>query len=218
MATANAFADVSIELGEEWNSTSALVHRLQRERGATCSWVAARAANSVSVMKRTEMQLLVADFRKRTNACLVALSKPPPDLSDELRVIREQADAMTASEGSENSQGLLCQPPVEQARRFATIFSAYTSRVKALLDKSFAKNGNRCMLALLCASKWFALTRHKQRDGRGDSSRVPRSNRYNNCLTGSFLPILQCALYYRTPERAIWPAAGLHLLTLLHVG
>jgi hypothetical protein len=157
MATARALADGPIdELGEEWKSTRALVHRLQRERGVTCSWVAARAAGaSLSIMKTMETRYVVADFRKRTSNCLAALSKPRFGIREELRVIREQADANTASARSDDSQGL-CKHPVEQARRFAAIFLAYTSLIQALLDEFSAKSGKRCSHALLAVPKWCA--------------------------------------------------------------
>jgi hypothetical protein len=180
MATAKALVDDAslAELGEDWNSTSALVHRLQRERGATCSWVAARAAaTSVSITKAAETKHVMADFRKRTNACMAALPDCPCDcdLSIKLQVVREQADANIGSARSDDSLAS-SKPPVEQARRFSTIFTAYTLIIQGLLDESAAKSGSRYANGLLSAPTRLECAHQTQRWGVRVTQAAPRPN------------------------------------------
>jgi hypothetical protein len=131
------------EMYESWNSAAALVHRIQRERGATCAWVASRIAKpSLNIVQMNHSNALVIDFRKRTNACIAAgLHRMSPAASAKLREVRELADP-AGSARSDSSSGM---PARGQARTFCLVFSKYTELVSELLGEGLLKKEYGCV-------------------------------------------------------------------------
>lgn len=131
------------ELHEAWNSSAGLVHRIQRERGATCAWIASRSssAGSDGASGLIKANTLVIDFRKRTNACIVAgRNRFPPQVSDKLREVREIADNFFSSIRSDASNKPLS---ADVTRRFSDVFTKYTDIISSVLNSSLMKRDNR---------------------------------------------------------------------------
>lgn len=137
------------ELYESWNVAAALVHRIQRERSATCAWVASRIATPSLDFRTAHVKSsnsLVIDFRKRTNACIAGgRHRITPAASMKLREVRELADpAGSVRTGSERSENLSGWPAREQARMFCLVFSKYTELISEMLDEAVFRKDDRC--------------------------------------------------------------------------
>jgi hypothetical protein len=132
------------EMFESWNSAAGLVHRIQRERGATCSWVATSGSTLMepSALKTLNSHSLVLDLRKRTNACIAAgQHKITPAAADKLREVRELAD-LAGSIRSESS--LASRPALDLARRFCLVFNKYTELIADMLSEVVFKRDTGC--------------------------------------------------------------------------
>lgn len=131
------------EMFESWNSATGLVHRIQRERGATCSWIATSGSvQTESVPLMPSAHSLVLDFRKRTNTCIAAGKRRiSPSAAAKLREVRELADP-AGSVRSESS--LASRPALDLARRFCLVFTGYTELINDMLSDGIFKRDAGC--------------------------------------------------------------------------
>lgn len=117
------------DVWEAWNSAARLVHRVQRERGATCVWVACRGPPAqASLPHVVSATLLVLDVRKQTNASVAAgmcrLSPSNAARLDAARTLADSADA--AGDGAPSRASDL-------AKRLSLVFTLYTELIQDLL-------------------------------------------------------------------------------------
>ena len=100
-----------------------LIHRIQRERGATCAWIASGGAQCTPCSCGTGS--LVADLRRRTDTVLGTETLP------ELDKLRAVADSLFRDDRAPATS------PSRRSKVFYATHRGYTQLIGGLLNKLF---------------------------------------------------------------------------------
>jgi len=118
-----------------FNELVKLIHRVQRERGATTAWLASRGLGSV-MPGSCGAGSLVVDLRRRTDSvALIAATRLGADTGGMLRKLRDQADSSCGASPRATAQAPALTPP-ELARTFYSVHNGYSRLIASLLTRA----------------------------------------------------------------------------------
>ena len=124
-----------------------IIHRLQRERGATCAYVAS-GGKSESLPGSCSTGSLVAHLRGRVDASWLEHDSKLKEEAEQLRNVRQGVDRAVPA----HERDVVSCTPCQRARVFCSVHTGYCNLIGGLIDRVFAhgrKGGLRGRLARL---------------------------------------------------------------------